>query len=77
MVHYGMVGTNMGSLNLMSGDDFEAENITFTIQLNGLHPGTTYYYHVNATNSNASTLSDIELFKTHDQRKCIIHFLLD
>ena len=64
----------MGSLNLMSdpvesGDDFEAENTLFTVQLNGLHPGTMYYYQVSTTNSNASTLSDIELFQTGDQRK--------
>ena len=73
VVHY---GTNIGSLNLMSdpvesGYDFEAVNIIFTIHLNGLHPGTLYYYQVSATNSNASILSDIELFQTGDQRKCI------
>ena len=71
VVHY---GTNMGSLNVMSdpvesGDDFEEENTLFTVQLNGLHPGTMYYCQVSATNSNASTLSDIELFQTGDQRK--------
>ena len=64
----------MGPLNLMSGpvesgDDFVAENIILTVPLNGLHPGTLYYYQVSATNSNASTLSDIELFQTDDQRK--------
>ena len=71
----------MGSLDLMSGpvesgDDFVAENTLFTVQLNGLHPGTLYYYHVSATNSNASTLSDIELFQTGDQRKCIYMYFL-
>ena len=71
----------MGSLDLMSGpvesgDDFVAENTLFIVQLNGLHPGTLYYYHVSATNSNASTLSDIELFKTGDQRKCIYMYFL-
>ena len=78
MVHY---GPNMGSLNLMSGvvnsgDDFEAVKMIFTIHLTGLHPGTLYYYQVIATNSNASTLSDIELFKTGDQRKCIYSSLV-
>ena len=71
VVHY---GTNVGSLDLMSdpmesGDDFEAVNTLFTVQLNGLNPGTLYYYQVSATNSNASTLSDIELFQTGDHRK--------
>ena len=70
VVHY---GTNIGSLNLTSdpvesGDDFEAVNTIFTVQLNGLHPGTLYYYQVSATNSNASILSDLELFQTGDQR---------
>ena len=64
----------MGSQDLMSdsvvsGDDFVAVNSEFTVQLNGLHPGTLYYYQVIATNSNASTLSDIELFQTGDLRK--------
>ena len=64
----------MGSLNLTSdpvesGDDFLAVNTLFTVQLNGLHPGTLYYYQASATNSIASTLSDIELFQTGDQRK--------
>ena len=74
VVHY---GTNMGSLDLMSdpvesGDDFEAVNTIFTVQLKGLNPGTMYYYQVNATNSNASTLSDIELFQTDAKRMSIL-----
>ena len=64
----------MGSLNLMSDpvesrDDFEEENTLFTVQLNGLHPRTMYYYQVSATNSIASTLSDIVAFQTGDPRK--------
>ena len=70
----------MGSLDLMSGpvesgDDFVAENMSiFTIHLTELHPGTMYYYQVSATNSNASILSDIELFQTNDKRRCIYIF---
>ena len=71
----------MGSLDLMSGavesgDDFVAENTIFTVHITGLHPGTLYYYQVSATNNIASTLSDIELFQTGDQRKLLALGLL-
>ena len=67
----------MGSQDLMSGpvesgDDFEANNTIFTVHITELHPGTLYYYQVSATNSNASTLSDIEPFQTDDQRTSIL-----
>ena len=52
-----------------SGDDFVADNTLFTVQLNGLHPRTLYYYQASATNSIASTPSDTELFQTGDPRK--------
>ena len=71
----------MGSLNVMSdpvesGDDFEAVNIIFTVHLTELHPETLYYHQVIATNSNASTLSDTELFQTDDRRKSMCTFSL-
>ena len=66
MVHY---GSNMDSLDSMSslvesGDDLVAQNQMFHVEITGLIPGRVYYYQVNATNTEGSTISSIQSFTT-------------
>ena len=66
MVHY---GSNMDSLDSMSslvesGDDFVTQNQMFRVEITGLIPGRVYYYQVNATNTEGSTISSIQSFTT-------------
>ena len=66
MVHY---GSNMDSLDSMSslvesGDDFVTQNQVFRVEITGLIPGQVYYYQVNATNTEGSTISSIQSFTT-------------
>ena len=70
-VHF---GTSPGSLTNVSqqqesGDDFTATNLTFSVQLTGLSPGTTYYYQVVAMNTEGSTASIEQNFTTALLRK--------
>ena len=72
-VHF---GTSPGSLTNVSqqrpsGDDFTATNLSFSVQLTGLTPGTDYSYRVVATNTVGRTaMSVIGMFRTLDVRKC-------
>ena len=71
-VHF---GTSPGSLTLFSqqrqsGDNFTATNLPFSVQLTGLAAGTTYYYQVEAMNSQpGSTQSTVQQFTTREPRK--------
>ena len=66
MVHY---GTNKDALDSMSDpikglSNFTAMNYKFSITLTTLTPNTIYFYHINATNSIGSVLSQIANFIT-------------
>ena len=67
-------GTSMSSLDTMSdpvqsGNDFEAVNQAFSVELTGLVDTTTYFYQVVATNGQGSTSSAIQSFNTTILRK--------
>ena len=72
-----LYGTTSGSLTPFNqqrqrGDNFTATNLPFSIQLTGLSAGTTYYYQVEAMNSQpGSTQSTMQQFRTREQRKLI------
>ena len=70
-VHFGTSSGSLTSFNQQrqSGDDFTATNLSFSTQLTGLSPGTTYYYQVVAMNSVGSTSSVEESFTTTELRK--------
>ena len=72
-VHY---GTSSGSLtpfnrHRQSDDDFNANNLQFSVQLTGLSPGTTYYYQVVVVNSVGSVASVQQNFTTVLLRKLL------
>ena len=67
-------GTSPDSLNPFkqqrhSGDNFTATNLSFSVQLTGLAPGTTYYYQVVAVNSVGPTASSKLNFITEEVGK--------
>ena len=72
-------GTSSGSLTpfnqqRQSGDNFIATDLSFSIQLTGLAPGTTYYCQVVAVNSvPGSTQSTVLQFITRERRKLICY----
>ena len=47
-----------------SGVHFDIENQVFSVELTGLRPGTTYYYRIESTNFEGSSLSTIQSFTT-------------
>ena len=70
-------GTDMNTLDslsetLYSGDNFTADNLTFSVELTGLRFTTEYHYQLVATNSFNSTSSDVLSFTTPDQSKCSV-----
>ena len=74
-VHF---GTSPGSLTPFSqeqhsGDDFNANNLQFSVQLTGLSAKTTYYYQVVAVNSVRSNASVEQSFMTTTLCKLYLH----
>ena len=64
VIHY---GTDRESLDLTSErveseSIFGMENVTFCVQLTPITHGITYYYQVEATNTESSTLSPVQSF---------------
>ena len=51
---------------LLSGDDIEAVNKTYSVQLKGLSPGTKYYFVVTANNSCQSNKPVLCFFRTNE-----------
>ena len=77
-VHFGNSSGSLTSFSQQrqSGDNFTATNLQFSVQLTGLSAGTTYYYQVEARNSQpGSTQSTVQQFTTREQRKliCFVH----
>ncbi len=67
-------GTNMSTLDSMgvtvpSGSDFEATDMTFSVNMTGLKFNIVYYYQLMATNTFTSTSSDVMSFTTDEIRK--------
>ena len=48
----------------ISGVHSDIENQVFSVELTGLRPGTTYYYRIESTNFEGSSLSTIQSFTT-------------
>ena len=69
-------GRAMNSLNMsvtatQRGDNFTipSQPLMFSAELTGLSPGVTYYYQVEARNSEGPTLSAVQQFTSNELRK--------
>ena len=67
-VHFGTTPDSLTpfSQQLHSGNNFTATNLSFSVQLTGLAAGTTYYYQVEAMNSEGSNQSIVQQFTTSE-----------
>ena len=74
-------GTDINMLNSMSemmysGENFTAENLTFSVQLTDLNFATNYSYQLVETNSFMSTSSDVMTFTTPERSKYYVLLLV-
>ena len=72
-VNYGraMNSLNMSVTATQRGDNFTipTQPLLFSTELTGLDPGVTYYYQVEARNSEGPTLSSVQQFTSAEQRR--------
>jgi len=72
-VRYGraMNSLDMSVTATLRGDNFTipSQPFMFSTELTGLDPGVTYYYQVEARNSEGPTLSAVQQFTSNELRK--------
>ena len=51
--------------------DFNSINNTYSVTITELDFNTVYYYQVRSTNTEGSTNSDVVMFQTTKNRKCV------